>query len=102
HIAEAILGRSSQVRPELMLYDIACAPCLWSVAGQDGAIEASEREARAERAIAALRRAVAAGYRDPEQIRRDPVLDPLRPRRDFQELMLDLSFPDDPFPRSSQ
>jgi hypothetical protein len=47
--------------------------------------------------VAALRRAVADGSRDPEQIRRDPVLDPLRPRPDFRELILDVSFPDDPF-----
>jgi tetratricopeptide (TPR) repeat protein len=92
-----ILDQSSPVRPDLVLYDIACAYSLWSVAGQDGAITPSEREARAGRAIAALRRAVADGYRDPEQMRRDPVLDPLRPRRDFRELMLDVSFPDDPF-----
>jgi serine/threonine-protein kinase len=95
--AREMLDQSSPVRPELVLYDIACASSLWSVAGQDGAIAPSEREARGERAIAALRRAVADGYRDPEQMRRDPVLDPLRPRRDFRELMREVAFPDDPF-----
>jgi tetratricopeptide (TPR) repeat protein/tRNA A-37 threonylcarbamoyl transferase component Bud32 len=95
--AEDVLNRSSQVRPGRLLYDMACAHSLWSVAGQDGAIAPAEREARAQRAIAALRRAVVAGHRDLGQIRHDPVLDPLRPRRDFQELLMDMSFPTDPF-----
>jgi hypothetical protein len=70
------------------------------VAGQDGAIEPAEREARARRAVAALRRAAAAGYYDDlEKLRRDPALAPLRPRGDFQELLMDLSFPADPFQR---
>jgi eukaryotic-like serine/threonine-protein kinase len=94
--AEDLLDRTSKVQPGMVLFDIACAHALWSVAGQDGAIAADEREPRASRAIAALRSAVAAGHRDLGQIRRDPLLDPLRPRRDFQDLMTDSSFPDDP------
>ena len=97
--ASSILEQSSPLRPELDLHDIACGYSLWSVAGQDGAGAPSEREARAGRAIAALRKAVADGYRNAEQMRRDPVLDPRRPRRDFREMMLDVSFPDDPFQR---
>ncbi len=58
---------------------------------------AAERESHARRAVAALRRAVAAGYNELGQIRHDPILDPLRSRRDFQDLMMDLSFPADPF-----
>jgi hypothetical protein len=38
-----------------------------------------------------------AGHADLMQVRRDPVLDPLRGRRDFEEMILDLSFPADPF-----
>jgi tetratricopeptide (TPR) repeat protein len=95
--AEDVLRRSSGVRAEAVFFDIACAYALWSVAGQDGAIEPAEREARARRAVAALRRAAAAGYYDLEKLRRDPALAPLRPRRDFQELLMDLSFPVDPF-----
>ena len=78
--ASSILEQSSPLRPELVLYDIACASSLWSVAGQDGTIAPSERETRAGRAIAALQTAVTNGHRDPEQMRRDPVLDPLRGR----------------------
>jgi hypothetical protein len=32
-------------------------------------------------------------------MRRDPDLDPLRPRADFQVFLLDLAFPADPFTR---
>jgi eukaryotic-like serine/threonine-protein kinase len=95
--AEDVLSRSSKAGPGMLLFDIACAHGLWSVAGQDGAIAPAEREARAQRAVAALRRAAVAGHRDLGQIRHDPILDPLRPRRDFQEMLMDLFFPADPF-----
>jgi len=52
-----------------------------------------------ERAMEILRRAIAAGYRDVAWMRRDPDLDALRSRPDFQLLMLDLTFPTDPFTR---
>ena len=60
---------------------------------------AAEGRAHAERAMESLRLAVAAGYRKLEIIRTDRDLDPLRSRRDFQDLMMDLEFPDDPFAR---
>jgi hypothetical protein len=52
-----------------------------------------------ERAIAALRRAVAEGFTQVEVIRNDPDLAPLRSREDFQALLMDLPFPADPFTR---
>jgi hypothetical protein len=81
------------VRPELLLHDLACSHILWSSAGREGAIAPPEREARTQRALAALRRAAVAGEVKPDQIRRDPVFDPLGPRRDFQQIIMDLSFP---------
>jgi len=42
-------------------------------------------------------RAVAAGLQDAAFMRRDADLDPLRARPDFQMLMMDLAFPDEPF-----
>jgi hypothetical protein len=81
----------------MLLHDLACSHILWSAAGREGAIGPAEREARTRRAIAVLRRAVMAGHADLVQVRRDPVLDPLRRRRDFEEMILDLSFPADPF-----
>jgi serine/threonine-protein kinase len=51
----------------------------------------------AERAMDALRRAVAAGFRDAARARTDRELDPLRDRPDFRLWMLDLAFPAEPF-----
>jgi serine/threonine-protein kinase len=67
----------------------------------------SDRQASAERhadlAVRALARAVAAGaLRGPEaaeDMLSDSHLDPLRSRPDFQLMMMDLQFPDDPFAR---
>jgi hypothetical protein len=47
----------------------------------------------------ALRRAVAAGYRDASLMIRDADLRPLRSREDFRALAGDLGFPSDPFAR---
>jgi tetratricopeptide (TPR) repeat protein len=90
---EDVLNRTPQVRPALLLHDLACSHILWSAAGREGAIGPAEREARTQRAIEVLRRAVVVGHVDLDQVRRDPLLDPLRPRRDFQEMIMDLSFP---------
>lgn len=50
-----------------------------------------------EKAVETLHRAVAAGLQDAAFMRRDADLDPLRSRPDFQMLMMDLAFPDEPF-----
>ena len=52
-----------------------------------------------DRAIGALRLAIASGFRNQDQIARNTHLDALRSRPDFQLLMLDLAFPSDPFAR---
>jgi tetratricopeptide (TPR) repeat protein/tRNA A-37 threonylcarbamoyl transferase component Bud32 len=92
--AEELLDRSSSVSP-VVLYDLACAHTA-CIARPGGAPTPAERESRAGEAVSALRRAVAAGYNDLGQIRRDPALNALRSRGDFQALILDLSFPADP------
>jgi hypothetical protein len=97
--AEDELKRSHPVRAGILLHDLACSHILWSVAAREGTIGPVEREARTRRAIAVLRRAVMAGHADLMQVRRDSVLDPLRRRCDFEEMILDLSFPADPFQR---
>jgi hypothetical protein len=91
--------RSPQIPAEKLLHDLACSHVLWSAAGREGTIGPAEREARTQRAIAVLRRALLAGRADLAQVRRDFVLNPLRPRRDFQEMLLDVSFPADAFQR---
>jgi hypothetical protein len=55
--------------------------------------------AELDRAMEILRRAIAAGYREVDRMRRDPNLDPLRSRLDFQLRLMDLAFPGDPFVR---
>ena len=44
-----------------------------------------------------IRLAVAAGFRDAHQLRTDTDLDSIRSRPDFQQLLMDLEFPTDPF-----
>ena len=53
----------------------------------------------AEAAMTALRRAIAAGYKNLADMIRDPDLDPLRSRSDLQLLMMDLAMPAVPFAR---
>src|SRR5262249_31623277 len=67
--AEGELRRSHRVQGRMLLHDLACSHILWSAAGREGAIGAAEREARTQRAVAALRRAIAAGHADLEQVR---------------------------------
>jgi serine/threonine-protein kinase len=81
------------------LYFLACCHALLGgVAGAPGSgLSAEEGPPELGRAMDVLRRAVAAGYRSFDWMRRDPDLVPLRSRPDFQLLMMDLAFPDDPF-----
>jgi hypothetical protein len=47
--------------------------------------------------MVALRQAIEGGYRDVHTILSDNDLDSLRSRPDFQQLIADLTFPDNPF-----
>jgi tetratricopeptide (TPR) repeat protein/tRNA A-37 threonylcarbamoyl transferase component Bud32 len=100
--AEQIVERLTEVSP-LTLYNLACAYAQCSVAGGRGEwahspAERAEREACGDRAMRAMRRATASDSGVLRaMVRRDIDLDPLRPRRDFQELLMDLSFPVDSF-----
>jgi tetratricopeptide (TPR) repeat protein len=51
----------------------------------------TRRDLYARRAVEALRQAVARGFDDPDLYRRDPALDPLRPREDFKKLLEELT-----------
>src|SRR5262249_49979634 len=98
--AEPLIERLPDVAPGT-LYTLACAYAQYSTAARRSAedltpAERAECEAYADRAMAALRRAVAAGFSHVGPMRRGPDLDPLRPRRDFPGLLLAPAFPAPP------
>jgi tetratricopeptide (TPR) repeat protein len=81
-------------------FGLACARATLAVAAAgEGDARSAAASPLADRAMGELRRAVAMGYRNPAQYRYEPALGPLRPRADFGLLILDLSFPADPFAR---
>ncbi len=86
------------------LYNLACthALCMALIGGGRAALspeEVMDRASHGERAMAALRRALAAGFAAPAWLSQDHDLDPLRSREDFRALLRDLVFPADPFAR---
>ena len=76
-------------------YDAACtlAECI-SIAHQREQRDDAQRQAAmrryADRAMALLRDAVAKGWKDTAQMKKDTDLDALRPRADFQQLLNEL------------
>src|SRR5262249_48692437 len=80
-------------------YNIACAQSLLSgLGGEAGSgLTADEGRAAAEEAMTSLRRAAAAGWRDAAPLMTDTDLVPIRSRRDFRLLAMDVAFPSDPF-----
>ena len=96
--AAALYAGHPPGRGEPAIFRACCRGSLAGLAGKAGSgISAAEGPAHAEEAMAILRRAVAGGYRDPDHLRVEPGLDPLRSRDDFRLLMMDLAFPDEPF-----
>jgi serine/threonine-protein kinase len=96
--AVAILERLPSRRPA-DLYNLACGHALLAGLAARPASGMTPAEARAESdaGIGWLRRAVAAGYRKLTFMRIDSDLDPLRSRKDFQLLMMDLAMPENVF-----
>jgi eukaryotic-like serine/threonine-protein kinase len=91
---------ASQQPSAYHLYNLACfRSLLYGVAAEPGSeLTAAAAERLGAQAVDTLRRAAAAGLLDIVFMRKDTDLDPLRARPDFQKLLLDLSFPADPFP----
>jgi serine/threonine protein kinase/WD40 repeat protein len=75
------------------LYNLACAYANLSNLVEPGSARptATDREALAGQAMAALRRSLDAGMTDLAWLKRDPDLDPLRERPDFRALMEELA-----------
>ena len=85
------------------LYNIACCRSLISGAASvpGSGLTAAEGQAEAERAVAGVHRVLDAGYTNVSWIRNgDPDLKPIRSLPDFQQLMMDLAFPAQPFASS--
>jgi tetratricopeptide (TPR) repeat protein len=76
-------------------YNAACylANCV-ALAEKDGKLSPAQRTELAgryaERAVALLRRSMQAGWKDAAHLKKDPDLDPLRQRQDFQDLLVEL------------
>ena len=84
---------------ETAMFEAGCHAMLSSVAGVSGSgLAASEGPSKAEEAMAILRQIVGAGYHARE-LSNDSCLEPIRTRSDFRLLMLDASFPPQPFAR---
>ena len=90
-------GTSSAAQSLTIIYNKACV--LAQISKLSG--PHAEGRAAADRAMRVLRQAVAAGYYNAAHMAKDPDLDPLRSRPDFQILMMDLAFPADPFARGN-
>jgi hypothetical protein len=80
----------------------AAAACLLALASTiidpgEGPAGADRRRRDADRAVSILRRAIELGWADVPSLKTDRDLDSLRGRADFQAILMDLSFPADPF-----
>ncbi len=98
--AVAIMERLSNLQPSSFdLYNLACFQSLLSgIAAQPGSgLTGSDVRNLGRQAVATLRRAVDAGLQDVAFMRKDADLGPLRSRPDFQMLLLDVAFPEEPF-----
>src|SRR5205823_1766822 len=77
-------------------YDAACYFCRCvPLAAKDAHLTDARRrklaDAYADRALTLLRQAVQLGYKDVAHLKKDPDLDPLRSRPDFQKLLHELT-----------
>jgi serine/threonine protein kinase/tetratricopeptide (TPR) repeat protein len=97
-----IEGRS-QATPE-QLYDLAAVHAKLSRMGADSAsgLKAGETRSEADQAIAVLDKAVGAGFRNIDQIRKDADFDSLRQRDDFKKLLQRLEPSPPPAPSSGR
>jgi hypothetical protein len=97
--AVAIMDQLSVRQPDgYNLYNLACFRSLLSGVGAQPGSGLTDVDVNrlGQMAVESLRKAVAAGLDDVAFMRRDTDLDPLRSRPDFQLLLMDLAFPDEP------
>jgi tetratricopeptide (TPR) repeat protein len=98
HAEAAAEAEALALQPDLNsahLYDLSCTFAQSSAAaGGDGKLAVAEcarlKQHYAGRAIDFLRRAIAGGWQNPELLKADHDMDPLRARDDFRKLLADL------------
>jgi len=96
--ADALLEGAGALAPDFTFIQACCHSSLLWAAGRPGSGEsAGEADAEAAKALALLRRAAAAGFRNLATYRNETALDPLRGRPDFRLMMTDLAMPTEPF-----
>ena len=96
--ANELLEAIAASDPETIFLHAGCHAMLSGAAGRPGSgVSPDEGDAGAARAVAMLRRVAAMGYDDPLTYQNETTLDPLRHRPDFRLMMMDLTFPTDPF-----
>jgi serine/threonine-protein kinase len=95
--AAALTRQRQELWPDSpeQLYSVACewaryVPLVGKGQAEPGAEGQVQRRRYADEAMAALRQAVAKGYKQVEHIKNNPDLVPLRPRPDFQALLAEI------------
>jgi hypothetical protein len=64
-----------------------CIPLVGKGKTEFTAAEQAERRQYGDQALKVIRQAITHGFKDVEQLKKAPTLDPLRSREDFQELL---------------
>jgi eukaryotic-like serine/threonine-protein kinase len=99
--AALAIMQSAPTQSSAELYNQACFQAILSSTTPQPGTAATKAEARedADRAMIALRRVVASGFKAATLLRTDSDLNCLRSRADFQCLLMDAEFPTEPFAR---
>jgi eukaryotic-like serine/threonine-protein kinase len=99
--AALAIMQSAPTQSSAELYNQACFQAILSSTTPQPGTAATKAEARedADRAMIALRRVVASGFKAATLLRTDSDLNGLRSRADFQCLLMDAEFPAEPFAR---
>jgi serine/threonine-protein kinase len=94
--AVALLENSDD---DVALYNMACTLALASTIAipADRPSTVDHRRRDADRAVATIRREIELGFKNTNVLKNDPDLESLRKRPDFQALLMDLTFPANPF-----
>jgi tetratricopeptide (TPR) repeat protein len=87
-VADAAALAESPARTAEDLYNVAC---IYALASRLTSGEGSRSSTYAENAVESLRQAMARGYRDLAHLQKDPDLEGLRSREDFQQFVKDLA-----------